>query len=136
MIHWITTTEVTPMIQLRSMIFSTTATLVMVFCLLQPANAGMIGTKNLLKGSPSLQDITTLRQEIKNQMVELGVDRQQVEVRVASMTDAQIMEVDKRISEMAAGASAGGVILTIFIIFVITDVIGATDIFPFIHPVK
>jgi hypothetical protein len=29
-----------------------------------------------------------------------------------------------------------GVIVLIFVIFVITDVIGATDIFPFIHPVK
>ena len=28
------------------------------------------------------------------------------------------------------------ILLIIFIVFVITDVIGATDIFPFIHPVK
>ena len=36
----------------------------------------------------------------------------------------------------AGGSSILGILLIIFIVFVITDVIGATDIFPFIHPVK
>jgi hypothetical protein len=29
-----------------------------------------------------------------------------------------------------------GILLIIFIVFVITDVLGATNIFPFIHPIK
>ena len=38
--------------------------------------------------------------------------------------------------ELPAGGDVLGVILVVFIVFVITDVIGATDIFPFIKPVK
>jgi hypothetical protein len=29
-----------------------------------------------------------------------------------------------------------GVILFIFVLFIVTDAIGATDIFPFVHPVR
>ena len=53
------------------------------------------------------------------------------------MTDAEIAQINQRIAEMPAGGSSVlGVLLIIFIVFVITDVLGATDIFPFIKPIK
>ena len=52
------------------------------------------------------------------------------------MSDQQISEIGQNIEQLPAGADAGSVILTLFIVFVITDVIGATDIFPFIKPVQ
>jgi len=36
---------------------------------------------------------------------------------------------------MPAGEGVGGVLLVVFIVFVITDVLGATDIFSFIRPI-
>ena len=52
------------------------------------------------------------------------------------MTDAEISELNKRLADMPAGGDAVGVIILLFVIFVITDMLGATDIFPFIHPVR
>jgi hypothetical protein len=47
-----------------------------------------------------------------------------------------VARINQRLAELPAGGDVLGVIVLIFVIFVITDVIGATDIFPFIHAVK
>ncbi|MBT3202849.1 MAG: PA2779 family protein [Gammaproteobacteria bacterium] len=108
----------------------------MFFGLLQTANAGMVGSQQLLPKISAQVNVGQIRLDIQNQLVDLGVEQQQAENRVAAMTDSQIAEINQKISELPAGASAGGVLLTIFIVLVITDVIGATDIFPFINSVK
>ncbi len=101
----------------------------------QTANAGMVGTQQLLPAIPSI-NLEQVRQDIKVQLVDLGVEQQQAEIRVAAMTDAQISELNQKLADLPAGASAGGILLAVFIVLVITDVMGATDIFPFIKPVK
>lgn len=124
------------MLKLR-MLLQTSAISFFLFTLLtQPIQAGMVGTVDLLNQQSLPQTIALQRQSIQQQLVELGVDQQQASIRVASLSDTQISEISQKISELPAGASAGGILLTIFIVFVITDVIGATDIFPFIRPVK
>lgn len=102
----------------------------------QPANAGMLGTQSLLPHSLSQQDQQQARQQIENQLIELGVEADMAKARIASLSDQQVADITNRLNDLPAGADAGGVILTVFIVFVITDVIGATDIFPFIHPVN
>ena len=53
------------------------------------------------------------------------------------MTDAEIAQINQRLSSLPAGSSSVvGAILIVFIVFVITDVLGATDIFPFIRPIR
>ena len=123
---------------IRSNILVLKALLVMALGLLlwQPASAGMIGTPALLAGQPQAADIQARRQSIETQLVELGVEPTQAAQRVARLSDAQINDISGRLADQPAGASVGGVLLTVFIVFVITDVIGATDIFPFIKPVK
>jgi hypothetical protein len=52
------------------------------------------------------------------------------------MSDEQVIQIHKRIDEMPAGAGAAGTILLIFAILAITDLMGWTDIFPFIRPTQ
>jgi hypothetical protein len=59
-----------------------------------------------------------------------------IESRVNMMTAEEIEMLNRHMDELAVGGDVLGVILIIFIVFVITDVIGATDIFPFIKPVN
>ncbi|MCK5383915.1 MAG: PA2779 family protein, partial [Gammaproteobacteria bacterium] len=57
--------------------------------------------------------------------------------RVASLSDSELARINQGIDSLnAGGESVLGILLVIFIVFVITDVIGATDIFPFIRPVN
>ena len=100
------------------------------------ANAGMVGTPQLITDGLSSQALLESRREIEKQLVDLGVEADQASQRVASLSDSQIAEINQKINELPAGADAGGVLLTLFIVFIITDAIGATDIFPFVHPVK
>ena len=79
---------------------------------------------------------TINRADIKEQLLNLGVKTEDIESRIKLMTHEEIAQLNQQIDEMPAGGDVLGVILIIFIVFVITDVIGATDIFPFIKPVN
>jgi hypothetical protein len=76
------------------------------------------------------------REDLQQQLTALGVDVNDARNRVAGLTDAEVARISQRLAELPAGGDVLGVIVLIFIIFIITDAIGATDIFPFVHPVK
>lgn len=106
-----------------------------------PVQAAMVGTQQVVQAEQSRVDRAQLlaaleREDVRSRLEAMGVDQTMAAERVAAMTDAEIAELNQRIGELPAGGDALGVILIIFLVFVITDVIGATDIFPFIHPVR
>ena len=124
------------MLKLKTFFQTTMITFFLFTMLSQPVQAGMVGTVDLLNPQSHPQTIALQRESIQQQLVELGVEQQHASIRVASMSDAQISEISQKITELPAGAGAGGILVTIFVVLVITDVIGATDIFPFINPIK
>ena len=79
---------------------------------------------------------TINRADVKEQLLNMGVKAEDIESRVKLMTHEEIAQLNQQIDELPAGGDVLGVILIVFIVFVITDVIGATDIFPFIKPVN
>lgn len=106
-----------------------------------PLQAAMIGTDTLLQQGQSQLDRQQLvqmleRGDVQQQLVSMGVDVADAKQRVAQMTDSEVQQLNARLGDMPAGGDVLGIVLLIFLVFVITDVIGATDIFPFIHPVK
>jgi hypothetical protein len=76
------------------------------------------------------------RSDVKAQLQAMGVSQADIENRVNMMTAEEVAQLNRNIAELPAGGDVLGVILIVFIVFVITDVIGATDIFPFIKPVN
>ena len=106
------------------------------------AQAGMLDTDTLITTGQSQQSIAGLQQlleheDAQRQLLALGVSPDQVRERVASLSDSELARINQGIDTLNAGGdSVLGVLLIIFIVFVITDVIGATNIFPFIHPLK
>jgi len=79
---------------------------------------------------------TINRSDVKQQLLNMGVKPADIESRINLMTHEEIAQLNQQIDELPAGGDILGVLLIIFIVFVITDVIGATDIFPFIKPVN
>lgn len=104
--------------------------------------AAIIGTDTLITTAQSQQSIAGLQQllerkDAQRQLLALGVSPDQVRERVASLSDSELARINQGIDSLnAGGESVLGILLVIFIVFVITDVIGATDIFPFIRPVN
>jgi len=103
------------------------------------AHAGLVGTDEVLQQAQSAEQRAERvdmreRDDIRAELEELGVSADDAQKRVQRMTDAEVARLHGRVADARAGG-VHGIVLTVFIVFVITDVIGATDIFPFIHPV-
>jgi len=102
------------------------------------AQSAMIGNPHLINEAV---DRTALLQSLEREDVQAylnqqGIDADQVKLRVAQMTDQEIATLNEHLSDLPAGGDALGIILFIFVLFIITDAIGATDIFPFVHPIR
>lgn len=70
------------------------------------------------------------RDDVKATLVDYGVDSADVENRVDQMTDSEIAQVHQQLNELPAGGGALGVVLTVLLILILLDVVGATNIFP------
>ncbi len=102
------------------------------------AMAGMVGNTAILAQSAERQSlIQQLQQaEVREQLLSMGVQPEAVELRIQQLSDAEIAQLNRQIAEAPAGSGVVELVVLVFLVFVITDVIGATDIFPFIHPVN
>ncbi len=120
--------------------FAILLSLSMIMLPLGTVQSAMIGNSQLLEGSSAASRSTLLealeRDQVRHQLSQLGVDADAVKLRVAQMTDQEIATLNERLGDLPAGGDALGVLLFIFVVFIITDAIGATDIFPFVHPVR
>jgi len=100
----------------------------------------MVSTNNAIQMQQLQMDRTEIldlfaQDNLRSQLTQMGVDANAASDRIANMTDAEIMQLNERLKDMPAGEGVGGVLLVVFIVFVITDVLGATDIFSFIRPI-
>ena len=108
---------------------------------LTSAQAAMISNDQVINHAQHNSTRTELlqtinRADVKEQLFNMGVNAEDIESRIKLMTHEEIAQLNQQIDELPAGGDVLGVILIVFIVFVITDVIGATDIFPFIKPVN
>lgn len=72
------------------------------------------------------------RNDVQEQLVNYGVEMSEVEARVAAMTDQEVLQMADQLDNMPAGANAViGALLTVFIVLLITDLLGLTNVFPF-----
>jgi hypothetical protein len=107
-----------------------------------PAQAAMVGTAQVIAAQQGSLDRARLaslleREDLQRQLRAQGVDIQQARERVASLTDAEVARINQQFEQLPAGSdSVLGVLVLIFIVFIITDALGATDIFPFVHPIN
>jgi hypothetical protein len=69
------------------------------------------------------------RDEARARMRALGVDEDQVEMRLARLTDAELNALAKRVDEMPAGAGVLEVVGIVFVVLLILEAVGVIDIF-------
>ena len=107
----------------------------------QSVLAAMVDTQTLLTPSTSETDRARIvafldREDVQAALIAQGVDPREAKLRVASLSDAEVQQIADRMDQLPAGGSALGIILgaavLIFLILLITDILGLTDIFPFV----
>ena len=105
------------------------------------AQAGIIGTEsviNTFQGEKSRTRITAFleRQEVQEALVQKGIDPTQAKKRVASLTDQEISRICKMLDKLPAGGdgigAVVGAVVLIFFVLLITDLLGLTNVFPFV----
>ena len=71
------------------------------------------------------------RDDVQAQLVAQGVDLAEVEARVAALSDQEARQMADQLEEMPAGASVVGALFAVFVILLVTDILGLTNVFPF-----
>lgn len=105
-----------------------------------PATARVVGTEEVLS-SASASDRAALeallaRDDVRRQFEALGVDPAQARERVQALDDQQVRELATRIDQLPAGADVLGIVFTVFIVLLVTDILGFTKVFPFTRSIR
>lgn len=105
-------------------------------------HAAVIGTDAVVSAQQAQLDRARVqsllaRTEVKQRLLAAGVDPDQVAARVDALNDNEVHQLAARIDQLPAGGDALGVLVFVFIVLLITDILGFTDVFPFVKkPVR
>ncbi len=118
--------------------------LAFVFCyfnvLWAPAQAALVNTAQVVQETTDDQTRARLRTllaraDVKAQLETWGVDPQEAQARVDTLTAEELETLSARMDELPAGGSGLAVVavvlLVAFLIILLTDIMGLTNIFTF-----
>jgi hypothetical protein len=72
--------------------------------------------------------------EVQSKLIELGVNPDDAKQRIAAMTTAELDALNNELNDMPAGGIVG-VIVTVLVVVAVLDLMGITDVYPFIRPI-
>ena len=100
----------------------------------QVAPAGMIDTGYLIESdaraaSLSRMEILLACEDVGRQLAVLGVDQDLVVQRLNGLSSAELLELEGQIDKQIAGGDILGLIGAVFVVLLILELVGVTDIF-------
>jgi len=107
----------------------------------QSVFAAMIGTETVMEASQGQEARTRIKQliereDVRQALINQGIDPREAGARIDSLSDAEAIRVGDKLDQLPAGSGALEVFLIVsliaFITLLITDIMGYTDIFPFV----
>ncbi len=108
------------------------------------AQAQMVGTEQLINQQQNQEErarvLTFLdREDVEQAIIAQGVTPAEVRQRVAALSDDEISQLAGQIDQLPAGAgleSVVGALVFVFIVLLVTDILGFTKVFPFTRSVR
>lgn len=109
------------------------------------ARAGLVATEDLIGESRPDDRARVLeflaRDDVRAQMARLGVDPSEAAARVAALSDGEVARLAGVMDTVPAGQAHPAVIVIavaafVFLVLLVTDLLGLTDIFPFVKKTK
>lgn len=102
-----------------------------------PAQAAMVATDTAVAATERGRISSLLdRADVRAQLQAYGVDAADVKMRVAAMTDEEAAQLAAQLDSLPTGGSIVGAIVLVFLVLLITDILGFTKIFPFTRSVR
>ena len=111
----------------------------------QSAQATLVGTEQVaaaegvLSAAAQREQVLQLltRADVAAALQERGVDMAQAQARIAALTDAEVAQLAHTLDTAPAGASdVLGTVVFVFLVLLLTDILGFTKIFPFTRSIR
>ena len=108
----------------------------------QPAGAAMVGTEELLMSDRNQETRSYLQQmmsrkDIQEALVARGIDFQEAQIRIDSLTDSEIELIFNKITDLPAGGIDAAFVLilvgVIVVLIIIVEYTSAVPMFPWLH---
>ena len=108
----------------------------------QAAKAQMIDTDTVIavqKEETDRERVTAFlgREDVQQVMVRHGVDAVEAQKRVASLSGAELAKISQAMEQLPAGGDGVGAVIgaavLIFLVLLITDILGFTHVFSFVR---
>jgi hypothetical protein len=97
-----------------------------------PALAGIVSTDAVVAGAERGRLAGMLeRSEVQERLQALGVDPANAKARVAALADVEAAQLAAQLDELPAGGDILVAAVLIFLVLLVTDMMGYTKIFPF-----
>ena len=108
---------------------------------LQSSHAGLVGTDKVAVSAQSQSERERIRffldrEDVRNELQIQGVDVNTAKARVDALTDEEVQKVAGKLDQMPAGGDVLGILFTVFVILLVTDILGFTKVFPFTRSIK
>ncbi len=104
-----------------------------------PAHAGMVPTDAVVALSADRDRVASFldRADVRSRLAAQGVSAGEVKARVAALTDEEAAQLAAGIDALPAGGEGIiGALLIVFLVLLLTDILGFTKVFPFTKPVR
>ncbi len=110
--------------------------------LAQSAQASMISTEQVVSAAASAQNrakviATFERADLQTELQRMGINAADARARVDAMTDVEAASIAKQIDALPAGGDGIiGTLVFIFVLLLVTDIMGLTKVFPFTRSIR
>lgn len=105
------------------------------------AQAAMVTSEEALAtpaGDANRDRVTAFfsRDDVRQQLQAQGVSADDALTRVQAMSDAEVAHLADRVDQAPAGGDVVGILFSVFLILLVTDILGFTKVFPFTRAVR
>jgi len=123
---------------MKTILKSTIASCIIIFSMGQ-ASAGIYSSEQAISSQQfqyNKNQVLTLinSAEVQQKLTDLGVNPADAKMRVDSMTNDELVTFNQQMTDMPAGGIVGTVV-TVLVVVAVLDLMGITDVYPFIRPI-
>jgi hypothetical protein len=108
----------------------------------QSVQAAIISTEQVVTAAAAQQNRARIaaafeRADVQAELQKMGISRDEAQARVAALTDAETASVAHQIDTLPAGGDGiVGALVFVFVLLLVTDILGLTKVFPFTRSVR
>lgn len=107
----------------------------------QPVFAGMVETEKLAVSVPSHSERERIRllldrEDLRRALNLHGVDADAAGARIDALSDEEVQKIAGKLDKLPAGGDVVGVLVFVFLLLLVTDILGFTKVFNFTQPIK